>query len=97
MAAAAARQALQRLAWLSSGLGIAGAAASACLYTVDGGQRAVVWHRFRGGIQDAVVGEGLHFRIPWVEVPTIFDVRLRPCVRERGKRRRAGDREVGFC
>ena len=76
--AAAARAALSRLAWLSSGLGLAGAAASACLYTVDGGQRAVVWHRFRGGIQTDVVGEGLHFRIPWVEVPTIFDVRLRP-------------------
>lgn len=76
--AAAARAALSRLAWLSSGLGFAGAAASACLYTVDGGQRAVVWHRFRGGIQADVVGEGLHFRIPWVEVPTIFDVRLRP-------------------
>ena len=25
-----------------------------------------------------VVGEGLHLRIPWVEVPTLFDVRLRP-------------------
>jgi regulator of protease activity HflC (stomatin/prohibitin superfamily) len=48
------------------------------LPAVDGGQRAVIWHRFRGGIQDTVVGEGTHFRIPMVEVPTLFDIRLRP-------------------
>lgn len=47
---------------------------------MDGGHRAVVWHRFAGGIQDYVVGEGTHFRIPFVTYPTIFDVRMRPRV-----------------
>ena len=42
---------------------------------VDGGHRAVIWNRFAGGIQDKVVGEGTHFRIPLISYPTIFDVR----------------------
>jgi len=41
---------------------------------VDGGHRAVIWNRFSGGIQDDVVGEGTHFRIPFVSYPTMFDV-----------------------
>lgn len=45
---------------------------------MDGGHRAVIWHRFAGGLQEYVVGEGTHFRIPFVTYPTIFDVRMRP-------------------
>lgn len=47
------------------------------IYAVDGGQRAVIFDRFRG-IQDDVVGEGTHFLIPWVQKPIIFDIRSRP-------------------
>ena len=47
---------------------------------MDGGHRAVIWHRFAGGIQDKVVSEGTHFRIPFITYPTIFDVRLKPRV-----------------
>lgn len=50
------------------------------IYNVDGGERAVIWNRFAGGIQDEVKGEGTHFLIPFVSYPTIFDVRLRPLV-----------------
>jgi hypothetical protein len=49
-------------------------------YAVDGGHRAVIWHRFAGGIQDVVYGEGTHFRIPGVTYPTLFDVRMKPRV-----------------
>ena len=45
--------------------------------SVDGGHRAVIFDRFRG-IQEAVVGEGTHFLIPWVQKPIIFDCRSRP-------------------
>lgn len=64
----------------SLAIGLTGAVslAKSCLYTVDGGERAVIFNRFRGGIQDAVQGEGMHFRIPWVETPHIFDIRTRP-------------------
>ncbi|KAK6153138.1 hypothetical protein DH2020_012777 [Rehmannia glutinosa] len=47
------------------------------LYTVDGGQRAVLFDRFRGVIEDTV-GEGTHFLIPWLQKPFIFDIRTRP-------------------
>ena len=36
---------------------------------VDGGHRAVIWDRFQG-ITSKVVGEGTHFRIPFIEVRT---------------------------
>ena len=45
--------------------------------SVDAGHRAVIFDRFRG-VQDAVVGEGTHFLIPWVQKPIIFDCRSRP-------------------
>ena len=45
--------------------------------SVDGGQRAVIFDRFRG-VQDEVVGEGTHFLIPWVQRPIIFDIRSKP-------------------
>ena len=40
----------------------------------------MIWHRFSGGVQSKVVGEGTHFRIPLITYPTIFDVRLKPRV-----------------
>lgn len=47
------------------------------LILVDGGHRAVIFDRF-AGIKKAVIGEGTHFFIPWVQRPIIFDVRSRP-------------------
>ncbi len=44
---------------------------------VDGGNRAVIFDKFRG-IQDEVVGEGTHFIIPGVQEPIIMDIRSRP-------------------
>ena len=38
-----------------------------------------MWNRL-GGVQSLVIGEGTHFRIPLLEYPKIFDVRLRPRV-----------------
>lgn len=74
------QRALSGLATLSAGLGIGGWILSESLYNVDGGHRAVIWHRFAGGIQDQVVSEGTHFRIPLITYPTTFDVRLKPRV-----------------
>ena len=44
---------------------------------VDGGERAVIFDRFRG-ILPEVVGEGTHFRIPWVQTPHVMEIRTRP-------------------
>ena len=32
---------------------------------------------FLQGVKEAVVGEGTHFMIPWVQQPHIFDIRAR--------------------
>ena len=44
---------------------------------VDGGKSAVMFDRFRGVLPKAV-GEGTHFLIPFVQSPTIYDIRTRP-------------------
>ncbi|XP_078522702.1 prohibitin-2-like [Lissotriton helveticus] len=48
------------------------------LYTVEGGQRAVIFNRIGGVEKDTVKAEGLHFRIPWIQYPIIYDIRSRP-------------------
>lgn len=61
-------------------LAVAGAAAygiSQSMYTVDGGQRAIIFSRI-GGVQPDIYSEGLHFRIPWFQYPVIYDIRARP-------------------
>merc|ERR1719432_133204 len=47
------------------------------MYTVDGGTRAVMFNRLQG-VQRGISGEGTHFRIPWLQTPHTFDVRIRP-------------------
>jgi len=46
-------------------------------FTVEGGQRAIMFNRV-GGIQDDIYTEGLHFRVPWFQQPIIYDIRSRP-------------------
>lgn len=50
---------------------------SQSMYTVEGGQRAIIFSRI-GGVQNEVYAEGLHFRIPWLQYPIIYDIRSRP-------------------
>jgi prohibitin 1 len=47
------------------------------LYNVDGGERVVIFDRFRGIVPD-VKGEGTHLKIPYVQYPTYFDIRSKP-------------------
>ena len=52
-----------------AGVGVVGTTAlayggSSCLYNVEGGHRAVMFHRF-GGVQQSVKGEGTHLLVPW--------------------------------
>ncbi|XP_042498808.1 prohibitin-3, mitochondrial [Macadamia integrifolia] len=68
---------LTNLARAAFGLGAGATILNSSLYTVDGGQRAVLFDRFRG-VLDETVGEGTHFLIPWLQKPYIFDIRTRP-------------------
>ena len=44
---------------------------------VPAGHRAVVFHALQG-VKPGVLGEGLHFLVPYFEVPTLFDVKPTP-------------------
>ncbi|CAM6003787.1 unnamed protein product, partial [Sphagnum balticum] len=68
---------LNNVARAAIALGVAGSLVSASLFTVDGGQRAVLFDRLRG-VLDETVGEGSHFLIPLLQKPYIFDIRTRP-------------------
>ncbi|KAL1553330.1 Prohibitin-3, mitochondrial [Salvia divinorum] len=68
---------LTNIARAAFAVGIGGAAVNSCLYTVDGGQRAVIFDRFQG-VKPDTVGEGTHFLVPWLQKPFIFDIRTRP-------------------
>ncbi|KAI4339513.1 hypothetical protein MLD38_024453 [Melastoma candidum] len=68
---------LTNIARAAFGLGAAATALNASLYTVDGGQRAVIFDRLRG-VMEETVGEGTHFLVPWLQNPFIFDIRTRP-------------------
>uniref|UniRef100_A0A7S0HM41 Prohibitin n=1 Tax=Phaeocystis antarctica TaxID=33657 RepID=A0A7S0HM41_9EUKA len=72
-----ASNALNNLAKAAVGLGAGVSLFQSSIYNVDGGFRAVMFDRLRG-VQSGVKGEGTHFRIPWLQTPHIFDVRIRP-------------------
>jgi prohibitin 2 len=66
----------------AAGLGAVGLAGiayggSSCLVNVEGGHRAVMFHRF-GGVQQRVRQEGTHILVPWFMRPIIYDVRAKP-------------------
>lgn len=51
--------------------------ASASIYDVKGGQRAVIFDRL-SGVKDQVVNEGTHFLLPWLQRAVMYDVRTKP-------------------
>jgi len=73
----AASNALNNLARAAVGIGASVSLLQSSMYNVDGGFRAVMFDRLRG-VQKTVSGEGTHFRIPWLQTPHIFDIRIRP-------------------
>jgi len=60
-------------------LGLAGVAYGGgnMIFNVEGGHRAVMFHRF-GGVQQGVRAEGTHLMVPWFQRPIVYDVRARP-------------------
>lgn len=53
-------------------------------YTVDAGERAIIFDRAFGGLKEKVLGEGMHFYIPIIQVyfliqsPIKYEIRLQP-------------------
>jgi prohibitin 1 len=61
----------------------AGFGLSFCTFVVDGGEKALMFDAITGrGVGQKVLGEGLHFRIPKLYEPIIFNVRMTPHVIE---------------
>merc|ERR1712137_527740 len=70
--------AAKRIAALAFGTGALITFGNSCLYDVDGGERALIFDKLRGGVQDKVRSEGTHFKIPVLQDPIIFDIRTSP-------------------
>ncbi|RKP21703.1 CLPTM1-domain-containing protein [Rozella allomycis CSF55] len=68
---------LDWIARMSFPLGLGAFGASIAMYNVDGGERAVIFDRFRG-VLPQVVGEGTHFLIPGLQRAIMFDIRTKP-------------------
>lgn len=66
------------------GFGLAGVAAvvDQVLYDVDAGEAAVVFDKIQGGIQEEIYTEGMHFRIPFIQDPIIYNIRVQPRIFE---------------
>lgn len=47
------------------------------MYTVPGGHRAIVFSRW-SGINNELIAEGTHFRVPWLHRPILYDIRTKP-------------------
>jgi len=47
------------------------------VFVVDGGERVVIFNKFRG-LDSKVYGEGMHFKLPIIMEPKRFEVRSRP-------------------
>lgn len=66
-----------KVALLSAGLGVGSFIANNSLFTVMGGERAVVYDKLLG-VQDKVRKEGTHFKVPFMWEPSIYSVRITP-------------------
>jgi len=71
-------KALRSVGNLSGVLGLGAVTLNSCLYTVDGGERAVMFDTLRGGIMSKVIDEGTHFLIPVIQRPIVMDIRTKP-------------------
>ncbi|KAI6794373.1 Prohibitin-1 [Hortaea werneckii] len=72
-----AAQALNQVYRFAIPTAIAFSVASASIYDVRGGQRAVIFDRLNG-VKDGVVNEGTHFLVPWLQRAIMYDVRTKP-------------------
>lgn len=74
---------LNRMIKVGGFLMLGGLGLAPLTFIVEGGQRALMFDTITGrGVTEKVLGEGLHFRIPFLYEPIIFSVRLNPVVIE---------------
>jgi len=64
---------------LGFGLVAGGITLSQLFFTVEGGHRAILFDKV-SGVKPKVYGEGMHFKVPILQVPKIYEIRTRPQV-----------------
>lgn len=69
---------LTRIGAVGLGLSVAAYCLNESLYTVDGGERALIFDKIRNGTREFVVKPGTHFLLPFFQFPIIYDVRTTP-------------------
>eukprot|EP01061_Rhynchopus_euleeides_P028648 TRINITY_DN46736_c0_g1_i1.p1 TRINITY_DN46736_c0_g1~~TRINITY_DN46736_c0_g1_i1.p1 ORF type:complete len:290 (+),score=132.00 TRINITY_DN46736_c0_g1_i1:47-871(+) len=74
----AAFRALSRMAGVATGLGLV---ATQCSYVLYPGQAAIIYNRL-SGVEEGVAHEGFHLKIPFLQYPKVYDIKLRPAVIE---------------
>jgi len=62
----------------SIGIGTALTLASSCLYVVEAGHTAILFDRLQSGTRPDVYKEGLHWKIPILQYPIMYEIRTRP-------------------
>ena len=56
----------------------AGVVVPALIYTVNPGERAIIFNRFKCGISQEVRGEGYHLYLPFLQEVIKYDVKIQP-------------------
>eukprot|EP00007_Cunea_sp_BSH-02190019_P004436 CAMPEP_0174237478 /NCGR_PEP_ID=MMETSP0417-20130205/8394_1 /TAXON_ID=242541 /ORGANISM="Mayorella sp, Strain BSH-02190019" /LENGTH=269 /DNA_ID=CAMNT_0015316239 /DNA_START=149 /DNA_END=954 /DNA_ORIENTATION=+ len=65
-------------AWkIGAGVSVAGLLAAQTLYVVEPGHSALIFDRFQG-VKEEEYNAGIHFKVPFVQYPVMFDVRTQP-------------------
>ena len=70
-----------KLGFLGLSLLGAGVVGTRFIFVVDGGERVVIFNKFRG-LQSHVYGEGMHFKLPVIMEPRRFEIRSRPYLQQ---------------
>ncbi|EGR34058.1 prohibitin, putative [Ichthyophthirius multifiliis] len=69
---------MSALIFSGGALALTGTIISNLFFTVDAGERAILFDRAFGGIREKIYGEGMHFYIPMFQKPITFTIRLQP-------------------
>ena len=59
-------------------LGFLGYVTYNSLWTCDAGHKGIIFNKFKGVKADFIYSEGTHFKIPWFDIPIVYDVRTHP-------------------
>ena len=75
-------------------LGLAGGLVYNTAYNVPGGHRAVIFNTISGDIKGPI-SEGIHFKMPFIEKPILFDIKAQPFSQQLSLKERRDD-EIEF-